>query len=144
MAELTPQFSAGRAVREYTEEHYLVAASGYRERAAGESELDASLLAWRRRIALYWNAVRFGTVDTETRDGSHFFRVQIFPGNLGPDELQVQLYAVPLTEGESALQVMAAGDPGANPSARIYSAQIPATRPADDYKPRIIPSFLTI
>ena len=36
MARLTPQFSATRAIREYTERHYLPAASFYRERAAGE------------------------------------------------------------------------------------------------------------
>jgi glucan phosphorylase len=30
MARLTPRFSADRAVREYTEQHYLPAASAYR------------------------------------------------------------------------------------------------------------------
>ena len=34
MARLTPEFSATRAIREYTEDHYLPAASGYRDRAA--------------------------------------------------------------------------------------------------------------
>ena len=34
MARLTPRFSADRAVREYTEQHYLPAAAAYRERAA--------------------------------------------------------------------------------------------------------------
>jgi glycogen phosphorylase len=39
MARLTSEFSATRAIREYTENHYLPAASGYRERAAGDSAL---------------------------------------------------------------------------------------------------------
>ena len=34
MARLTPRFSANRTVREYTEQHYLPAATAYRERAA--------------------------------------------------------------------------------------------------------------
>ena len=34
MARLTPRFSANRAVREYTETHYLPAAAAYRDRAA--------------------------------------------------------------------------------------------------------------
>ncbi len=34
MARLTSEFSATRSIREYTENHYLPAASGYRERAA--------------------------------------------------------------------------------------------------------------
>ena len=36
MASLTPRFSADRAVREYTEQHYLPGAAAYRERAAGK------------------------------------------------------------------------------------------------------------
>ncbi len=39
MATLTPQFSADRAVREYTEQHYLPAAKAYRERAANQGAL---------------------------------------------------------------------------------------------------------
>ena len=37
MARLTPEFSATRAIREYTENHYLPAASNYHERAADDS-----------------------------------------------------------------------------------------------------------
>ena len=39
MARLTPRFSANRAVREYTEQHYLPAALAYRERAAKKALL---------------------------------------------------------------------------------------------------------
>ena len=34
MAQLTPEFSTGRTIQNYTEEHYLPAASGYGQRAA--------------------------------------------------------------------------------------------------------------
>ena len=36
MAQLTPRFSTNRSVSEYTEQHYLPAASAYRERAADQ------------------------------------------------------------------------------------------------------------
>jgi starch phosphorylase len=140
MTLLTPEYSASRAVRQYTQDHYLGAASGYRERAAGEGALGASLLAWRERIVGHWNTVRFGTVDTETHDGRHFFRVQVFSGDLHPDELQVELYAEPLPGDASAVQVMTAGEPSAGVTgAQIYSAQVAATCPASDYTPRVIP-----
>jgi len=140
MALLTPEYSASRAVRQYTQDHYLGAAAGYRERAAGEGALGASVLAWRERIVLYWHTVRFGKVDTETHDGLHFFRVQVFAGDLRPDELQVELYAEPLPGSESALQAMTAGEPAAGvPGAQIYAAQVAATRPASDYTPRVVP-----
>jgi starch phosphorylase len=40
MAQLTPRFSAGRAVREYSEQHYLPAAAAYRERAANKGAVE--------------------------------------------------------------------------------------------------------
>ena len=106
MARLTPEFSASRAIREYTEDHYLPAASGYRERAAEDSELGASLLQWQQDIARHWNTVRFGTVDIETHDGRHSFRVEVFPGDLNPDEFKVELYADPFREGGPDLEAM--------------------------------------
>jgi glycogen phosphorylase len=51
MARLTPEFSADRAIREYTENHYLPAASDYLERAAWDSTLGVSLLSWQQNIA---------------------------------------------------------------------------------------------
>ena len=51
MARLTPEFSATRAIREYTEGHYLPAASGYRERAISDSKVGVSLLQWQQDIA---------------------------------------------------------------------------------------------
>ncbi len=99
MMRLTSEFSASRAVREYTEEHYLPAAFAYRERAASDSAVGVSLLQWQQDIARHWNTVRFGTVDVENHDGQHFFRVEVFSGGLKPEELRVELYADPVHGG---------------------------------------------
>jgi glycogen phosphorylase len=40
------RISATHAIREYTEDHYLPAASGYHERAASGSKVGAGLLKW--------------------------------------------------------------------------------------------------
>jgi len=45
MAQLTRRFSADRVVRDYTEQHYLPAAAGYRARAAGKGAAGAGVLA---------------------------------------------------------------------------------------------------
>jgi starch phosphorylase len=140
MARLTPEFSATRAICEYTENHYLPAATGYRERAAGDSALGATLLHWQQRIEQHWSTMRFGKVGTESHDGQHFFQVEVFPGALTLDQLQVELYADSVQKGKPALQVMTAPEAHADlPNAFIYSAQVPATRPASDYTVRIIP-----
>ncbi len=140
MTRLTSEFSASRAIREYTEDHYLPAASAYRERAASDSAVGVDLLQWQQKIAQYWNTVRLGTVDVETHDGQHFFRVEVFSGGLKPEELRVELYADPLQGGASALELMSVSKSHTDSTnAQTYSVRVPATRPASDYTPRIIP-----
>jgi starch phosphorylase len=140
MAQLTPEFSASRAIREYTEDHYLPAASGYRDRAAREGALGNSLIQWQKKIAEHWSSVRFGSVDVRTHDGQHFFRVEIFPGNLAPDELRVELYAESDQKTGSPSVIMAACTACADTKGiLVYLTEISTSRPSSDYTPRIIP-----
>ncbi|HEU5340973.1 alpha-glucan family phosphorylase [Edaphobacter sp.] len=140
MTQLTPEFSATRAIREYTEDHYLPAASGYRERAAKDSALGINVLTWQQDIARHWSTARFGGLSIETHEGRHAFRVEVFQGDLKPNQFKVELYAEPLEEGGPELEVMTACKTCPAPAAAlIYSAEVPATRPAVDYTPRIVP-----
>jgi glycogen phosphorylase len=140
MCRLTPEFSVGRALRDYTNHHYLPAAAGYAQRAAKENAMGAELLAWQQTIAGQWHAVRFGTVSVETHDNLHVFRVQVLPGDLPLHDLRVELYAEPLREGESAVQTMTATGKGADAKGIVtYSAQLAASRAASDYTPRVVP-----
>ncbi len=138
MARLTPEFSASRAIREYTEKHYLPAASVYRKRAASDGALGVSLLEWQRDVARHWPTVRFGPVNIETHDDRHFFQVQVFPGDLRPHDLKVELYADPLQGSERVVEMTATQSDAASSGVLIYSAQVAATRPANDYTARII------
>jgi glycogen phosphorylase len=140
MCRLTPEFSVGRTLRDYTQDHYLPAASAYAQRAAKDGALGAELLAWQNAIAQRWNTVRLGTLRVETHDSLHHFRVQVLAGDLSPDDFRVELYANPLREGESAVQAMTATGKGADPQGIVtYSAEVAASRPAGDYTPRIVP-----
>ena len=78
MARLTPQFSASRAIQNYTEEHYLPAASNFCQRAANNSALGAEVMKWLNKIARGWSTVHFGGMQIETRDGRHSFQVQVW------------------------------------------------------------------
>ena len=93
MARLTPHFSTNRAVREYTEQHYLPAASAYRERAADKGADRRQLVDWRHALEQKWAALRFGEVKTETAGGQHAFEVQVYLDDLDPDAVRVELYA---------------------------------------------------
>jgi starch phosphorylase len=139
MARLTSEFSATRAIREYTESHYLPAGSGYSERAATGSALGISLLQWQQKLAQSWSTVHFGSVDVETRDGQYLFRVQVFSGDFNSEELRVEIYADQIAGGVPIIQAMTASGTSAESGLLIFTAQVPANRPLNEYTARIIP-----
>ena len=140
MARLTAEFSAGRTIQNYTEDHYLPAASGYGQRAANGSAAGVELLQWQHKIAREWSTVRFGELQIETRDGLHFFRVQVFPGSLSLADLKVELYADPLDRGDAFFETMTSCGQCREPNGAVtYSIQVPAVRARADYTPRIVP-----
>jgi starch phosphorylase len=135
MAQLTPDFSASRAIQDYTDDHYLPGATGYRHRAARDGALGVEIQQWLQKVEEYWNTVQFGSVRVETHDGHHCFTVEVSPGNLLISDFKVELYAMP-----SVIQPM--NPTGKSPDSDgtiTYSAQVAATRPAADYTPRVVP-----
>ena len=145
MARLTREFSATRVIREYTENHYLPAASGLAQRAADGSALGIALTQWQKNISLHWDGVHFGKVGFETRDGQHFFRVEIFPGDLGADVLSVELYANSADGGRPVVEQLVTSRSSADSSGSlIYSGSVLANRPASDFTPRVRPQHRNV
>ena len=141
MATLTSEFSASRAIREYTNDHYLPAAAGYKARAAINGELGVDLLQWQHSITEQWSTLRFGEFTAETKDGQHRFQIGVIPGGLHPDQFRVELYAGPSGEGPVKPEVLGACTLSAKASGTIiYSVCCPAKRPATDYTARLVPS----
>jgi starch phosphorylase len=140
MARLTPRFAANRTVREYTETRYLQAAAGYSARAADGGRLGAELLAWRNELERHWGSAAFGTLEVH-RDGEQYtFRVEIDLGQLDPGGVQVELYADG-QNGAPVRQPMTTAHDGTGPANRhLFVATVPASRPASDFTPRLIPS----
>jgi starch phosphorylase len=140
MARLTPEFSATRAICEYTESHYLPAALHYRDRAADDGALGLSLLRWKQDLDRHWSTVGFVSVRIDTHAGQHLFQADVAPGSLTLDHFRVELYADSAHEKSAPFQVMNASGPCADtPGAFTYSAQVSATRPVSDYTSRIVP-----
>ena len=67
MARLTPRFSAHRAVREYTEQRYLPAATAYQERAANKGAFGRQMADWQHSLEQKWATLHFGELKVETR-----------------------------------------------------------------------------
>ncbi len=140
MARLTSRFSSNRAVREYTEQYYLPAASAYRERAADKDAIGVQLVNWRRALDQKWAALRFGEVKVETDGEQHVFEVQAYLDDLDPEAVRVELYAngadgsVPERVEMKRVRQLAGAKNG-----YAYRAGVPAARPATDYTARFIP-----
>ena len=106
MARLTPRFSAHRAVREYTEQHYLPAATAYRERAANKGAFGRQMVDWQHSLEQKWAALHFGEVKVETRGEQHVFEVQVYLNGLDPQAVRVELYADGINGGDLVREVM--------------------------------------
>ncbi|MEO6830101.1 MAG: alpha-glucan family phosphorylase, partial [Acidobacteriaceae bacterium] len=140
MARLTPRFSANRAVREYTENHYLPAAKAYQKRVEKDGALAVRMQNWSRQLEQHWPGLRFGEVKVETAKDQLTFTVQVYLGELDPDAVRVELYAEGVAGGASIRQHMERSQPLAgSASGYAYSATVPAKRPANDYTPRVVP-----
>jgi starch phosphorylase len=144
MARLTPTFSTNRAVRQYTEEHYLSAASAFRQRAENRGVLGADLVAWQAELAKHWSGLRFGQATFEQQGDRYLFHVQVFLDDVNPDAVRVELYAEAQKKDQDPItHAMNCGERlvGAT-SGFTYTALIPANRPAADYTPRLVPQHL--
>lgn len=141
MSRLTPQFSANRTVREYTDKYYLLAAAAYRERAHDRGAYGRSLVQWEQELAVHWPSLRFGELRVQSFPQKHSLQVEVYLGKLPADRVRVQLYADP-RDGEqpfvTEMRQRAVDDP--SPGWRIYVAEAPGSRPASHYTPRIISS----
>jgi starch phosphorylase len=140
MARLTPAFSANRAVRQYTEEHYLSAAAAFRQRAENQGSVGADLVAWQAGLAKHWPALRFGPATVKQQEERYLFHVQVFLDDIDPDAVQVELYAEARKDEGPITQAMTRGEhPVEATSAFTYSASVPTGRPVADYTPRLVP-----
>jgi len=140
MAQLTPRFSANRSLCEYTEQHYLPAASAYLARAVDKGAIGVDMFNWRHALEQKWTALRFGEVKLETNGEQHVFEVQIYFDDLDPEAVRVELYgngvngaAPERVEMKRVRQLVGASNGYA------YRAGVPAARPASDYTARLIP-----
>ncbi len=141
ISQLTPAFSANRAVRQYTDEHYLSAATAFRQRAGNQGAVGASLVDWQADLAKHWSALRFGSATVQRQGEQDVFQVQVFLAEMNPDAVKIELYAEAHIEAAASARPMTRGErladtPG---SGFTYTAVVPSTRPAADYTPRIVP-----
>jgi starch phosphorylase len=140
MARLTPRFSANRAVREYTEQHYLPAAAAYRERAADKGAAGTNIVNWEHTLKEKWGTLRFGDVKVQTNAAQHIFEAEVYLDDLDPNLVRIELFAEG-TEGDHPVcqEMKRMSQLAGTAASQVYGAHVPATRPAADFTARLIP-----
>lgn len=140
MARLTPQFSANRAVREYTEQYYLPAAAAYRVRSEKNGAIGKQMVDWQHSLEQKWTHLHFVNVSVETHGERHLFDIQVCLNDLDPETVTLELYAEGIAGSAPIRRQMKrvrqlGGETMGN---YIYSAEVSATRSSWDYTARII------
>ena len=142
MAQLTPRFSADRAVREYTEKQYLPAATVYLKRSADNGKKGKQIADLLHKLDQKWDLMHFGELKFVTTENYHKIEVQIYFNDLDPDTLQIELYANGINDRDPIVQKMSLGTKiEGTDNGYYYNASVSSKRPATDYTPRVIPNF---
>ncbi len=140
MAQLTPKFSADRAVREYTEQHYLPAATTYLDRASDNGANGKQMINQLQTLQENWDWVHFGEVKIATSENQYVFDAQVYFNDIEPDKVQVELFANGLNGEGPIITKMERGEKSEGTvNGYHYSASVNSSRPATDYTPRVIP-----
>jgi len=163
MARLAPMFSTSRMVNDYLDGYYLPASAAYRQRAAAGASTAREIASWKEALDRQWHNVGFvdyrATAETAPEGGNYLFRAQVSLGSLPPSAVRVELYAEPLGQDAAASadgRAAAGGRPGspevhqlalvpvspgedaAMSDSYTYTTLLRATRPLDDYTPRVV------
>ena len=141
MARLTPRYSANRAVREYTEEHYLPAATSYRQRTADHGVLGRKIADWRRTLDQRWDALRFGGLRVNVQPDGHEVEIELFLNGIDPNGVRVQLYANAAKDADSHWEMIRARTATDPSSPDVYKVTLSSSRSIGDYTARVVPAY---
>ena len=135
---MTPEYSANRAVRQYTEEHYIPGSAAYAARADQEGKLGGEILAWQQALAHDWSGVSFGALKVEPGNGVVRIEVAVYLGKLDPGAVRVEIFANGRNGEGPVRKAMARGVQLPN-NGFLYTANVESDHPVGDFTPRVIP-----
>lgn len=138
MAELTPHFSANRAVREYTTHYYLPASQRLQERMTEDS--GKRLMMWKKTMQTLWKDVHFGIRRVQKVGQQYVFEISIDLNGLSSDQVRVELYREALDSAMIMREVMQlVGCDLESQTVFLYRAEVIADCPDSHYTARAFP-----
>ncbi|MEP6726181.1 MAG: alpha-glucan family phosphorylase [Bacteroidota bacterium] len=139
MATLTPQFSANRTVREYTENYYLPAAEKYLKRAGNKGIAGIKISNARRDLLNKWDGVKIAAVKTVATETGLEITANIILNGIDQNNILAAVHA----DGRDGkpLERIRMHVTSLNNGEAIYSAGVVTARPGSDYTVRVIPDY---
>jgi starch phosphorylase len=138
MGQLVMQFSADRAVRDYTEQYYLPAAMAYRARNAHDNRLAAELCRLREDLQARWDGIRFLDQQMVRHNGRYHVQLQMELAGISPVYLRVQLYREGKERAAAELFDLRV-DPATQVDGWVtYRGEVPDDSPEQAYTARVI------
>jgi len=140
ITELTTKYSSNRMLRQYVEQHYLTRAEQIQRRTSDGGELAMDIEIWRSTLDRHWAMLHFGDLDVTSDSGCHLFKLPVYLDELEVDMVEVQLFAEARQDQPEEIHPMQRLSelPGAV-NGYLYQCRLQATRPREDYTPRLIP-----
>ncbi len=139
MAILTPQYSANRTVREYTENYYLPAAEKYLQRANNKGDAGKRIVSVKNELISKWDGIHFTNIKIENTKYGHTWTANIFLNKIDANNVAVELYADAKNDGKPEQVIMHLQS--SDGDEKSYYGEVKTTRQASDYTIRIIPSY---
>lgn len=144
MAKLTPQFSANRTVREYTEKFYLPAADKFLMRAADKGAEGKKIIEAKKSLQNKWSEIRFGELKTEPIENVYSFHATISLADDIKDKISVEIFANGINNKAPEVIKMKLQSTSENNQQHIYHTEVNTKRTPNDYTERIIPCYENI
>jgi starch phosphorylase len=138
MSTLTPQYSANRTVREYTEKYYLPAAANYLQRTADKGAIGTRITTTHRELADKWNGIHFNDLQSQHTDEGYHFRIPVDLNGIDPAKVAVELYADGKDKGSSPEKIRMQKEDN---DSTVYIATVRTSRSAGDYTVRVVPDY---
>ena len=138
MKKLAPQFSSNRMLQDYVTRLYHPAATAYTKRCADRGELAKQLAGWHNALGLHWKQIHFGNVDVEKTADGWSFHIQVYLGEVLPEQIRVELYAEGMNDNPPEIVQCQCGEriTGAI-HGYSFNVTLATERPVTDFTPRV-------
>lgn len=140
MSILTPQFAAGRMLRDYVETAYLPLAELLRKRSVDRYASAKTLGDWAEDLKRHWSSLHIGKPTATREEDQWRVSVPVFLGEVSADHIHVELFAD--AENGTPAEAIALHQEQIIPGAingHIYAGVLPASRAFSDYTVRVVP-----